>query len=55
MVLNYRPANYIGWPIPAFYMVQRYNFFLNYANILAIILLKMKSFLVKLTVMKNGA
>ena len=44
MVLNYRPANYIGWPIPAFYMVQRYNFFLNYANILAIILLQNAKF-----------
>ena len=25
MVLNYRPANYIGWPIPALIITLDYN------------------------------
>jgi len=39
MVLNYCATNYIGWPLPALIsMLQRYNFFLKYTNIFAIIL-----------------
>jgi hypothetical protein len=38
MVLNYRAANYIGWPLPAFIMLQSYKKYLNYASIFANIL-----------------
>ena len=37
MVLNYRPANYIGWPIPAcnklYYYPTKVQLFLEFSNI----------------------
>ncbi len=48
MVLNYRAANYSGWPLSRlFNMVQSYKKYLNYPNISAIISLKINDLSVK--------